>query len=159
MRTFEVYLDIALYPDDANCISDGSDEESFETYKCTEKHTQYVVKYLRDNYIFDTTSEIYFRSVKYDTMYERFVAELVFNSGSDDETDFEDEVDDMNEIVLPGDICDEFYLFIDNKIYYLDIRFTHYVRIDKVEQDQEYEYDEYGEQEIREAELVIREAE
>lgn len=151
MRTFKAYFDIALYPDGVSCLRYDSDEDLMEDediyneYKCSEEHSQYIVKYLRENYNFDTGSEIYFRSVTYDRIMNMFTAEIVVNDDDDS-----DEVDDMDEIILPGHYCDDFYVFINDEIRHLHIKLCYYVRVKEAgEEEEEEEEQETGEQENR----------
>jgi len=156
MRTFKAYFDIALYPDGVSCLRYDSDEDLMEDediyneYKCSEEHSQYIVKYLRENYNFDTGSEIYFRSVTYDRIMNMFTAEIVVNDDDDS-----DEVDDMDEIILPGHYCDDFYVFINDEIRHLHIKLCYYVRVKEAgeeEEEEEEEEQETGEQETGEQE-------
>lgn len=156
MRTFKADFDIALYPDGVSCLRYDSDEDLMEDediyneYKCSEEHSQYVIKYLRENYNFDTGSEIYFRSVTYDRIMNMFTAEIVVNDDDDS-----DEVDDMDEIILPGHYCDDFYVFINGEIRHLHIKLCYYERV----KEQETGEQEAGEQEKCEDEQTSGEQE
>jgi flagellar biosynthesis GTPase FlhF len=127
------------------------DEDIYNQYKCSEEQSQYVVKYLRENYNFDTGSEIYFRSVTYDRIMNMFTAEIVVNDDEDS-----DEVDDMDEIILPGHYCDDFYVFINGEIRHLHIKLSYYERV-KEAGEEETEEQETGEQETGEQENRVNE--
>jgi len=167
MRTIEAIFEVAIYPegvsgyhfeeDDEGCCELVEDIDIFEKHKCCEKHSSIVLEYLKDAYDRYTNNDIEFRSLKFDKYCNTFSVQITFK-GHD--LDDDDEIEYVDELILPGDVHDEFYLFIDSQIHFLHIKLCYYSDVEEDEQAGELILEEvHLEAENLEAEEVNLEAE
>lgn len=141
MRTIEAIFEVALYPegvsgyhfeeDDEGCCELVEDLDIFEKHKCCEKQSQHVLTYLKDAYDRYNNNDIEFSLLKFDKYSNIFSVQITFK-GHD--LDDDDEIEYVDELILPGDVNDEFYLFIDQQIHFLHIKLCYYSDVDEAEE-------------------------
>jgi len=149
MRTIEAIFEVAIYPegvsgyhfeeDDEGCCELVEDLDIFEKHKCCEKHSSIVLEYLKDAYDRYTNNDIEFTLLKFDKYSNIFSVQITFK-GHD--LDDDDEIEYVDELILPGDVHDEFYLFIDSQIHFLHIKLCYYSDIEEDEQVEELNLEE-----------------
>ena len=150
MRTIEAIFEVAIYPegvsgyhfeeDDDGCCEMVEDLDIFEKHKCCEKHSSRVLEYLKDAYDRYTNNDIEFRSLKFDKYSNVFSVQITFKGH---ELDHDDEIEYVDDLILPGDVHDDFYLFIDSQIHFLHIKLCYYSDVEDEDEEQEQKEQEH----------------